>query len=160
MKTLNDLKTEYPDFFTLSNLGYDCGDGWVFLIEEICKYVKRSQSVYVRPNTGSPNVLSMIKIENFINFKFLQIKEKFGTLRTYYEISTPKIDLSSYDIDYYNKHQLQVSMYIGGFIEAIEAISGSICEYCGERGIPGSTDERAWIKTTCRYHRRLRQEAL
>lgn len=57
--------------------------------------------------------------------QFSQVKEKFGTLRIYVNGGDD---------------------YTDGVIDAVEALSASICEACGS---PGSVREGGWIVTRC-----------
>lgn len=50
--------------------GFDCGEGWYPLIEELCNKVK--------------NILEKNGIKNVEEFEVVQVKEKFGQLRFYY----------------------------------------------------------------------------
>jgi hypothetical protein len=66
---------------------------------------------------------------------FSQIKEKYGTLRAYYDGSiTPRAD---------------------ALITAAEYLSAAICEDCGR---PGRSRDRSWIATLCDEHMRARRK--
>lgn len=54
-----------------------------------------------------------------------QLKEKFGLCRCYMSVSIP---------------------FVEGIVVAIETMSGTICEQCGQ---PGSRRRGGWIKTLC-----------
>jgi len=93
--------------------GVECGPGWFnildVLFEEITAFCEK---------TGFPCP------------KALQIKEKFGTLCVYMDLTED---------------------YIGGLISMAESLSGMVCETCGKPGI--TVGYRAgWLKTRCLEH--------
>ena len=63
-----------------------------------------------------------------------QIKEKFGTLRFYYQGGDDTID---------------------GMVRMAESMSGVTCEECGN---PGETKGQGWVVTLCETHRAAREE--
>jgi hypothetical protein len=63
-----------------------------------------------------------------------QVKEKFGTLRFYYEGGND---------------------YIDGMIAMAEAMSAHICETCGK---PGTLRGRGWLYTACDEHAREKNQ--
>lgn len=128
---MNDTNTkkllkDFPEFFPSSNplfssrilvpFTLDCGDGWFKLIYQLCKDIKK-----VIDNTPKdpPSVT------------FIQIKEKFGTLRLYYAGGNDVIEK---------------------LIEEAEEKSAHICEVCGRRG--SLSVSGGWYKTLCPYHRK------
>jgi hypothetical protein len=89
------------------------GDGWQPLIEKLH--------------------IDLLNIDP--NYEVLQIKEKFGGLRYYIQMS--------FEMSIYNAQE--------ALIEEAEAKSFTICEYCGEPGKERRNGLR-WIKTTCEKH--------
>lgn len=71
------------------------------------------------------------------NYEVVQIKEKFGGLRYYTSFS--------------RIHEPEIAERLYALIEAAEAKSLTICEYCGEPG-KERRDGLRWIKTTCEKH--------
>jgi hypothetical protein len=65
---LNQIIPKYSFLSSLSH--FECGDGWISIIEPLCNYISRFH----------PSV------------KAVQCKEKFGGLRIYYEDSAPHLD--------------------------------------------------------------------
>lgn len=59
----------------------------------------------------------------------IQVKEKFGTLRFYYEGGDPWVD---------------------GITSMAESMSARTCEECGN---PGKPNSNGWIRTLCKTHR-------
>lgn len=59
----------------------------------------------------------------------VQVKEKFGTLRFYYNGGDD---------------------YVKGVMDMAESMSGVTCEQCGA---PGKSNDSGWIRTTCETHK-------
>ncbi len=102
------LKAEFPQFFEKVSYGFDCGDGWFELLKRTCQKIKD-----LNP---SPE------------FRFLQIKEKFGGLRLYVH---------------------EANEQIGHILSDAENQSVTICESCGttEDVTVGGV---SWMKTYCK----------
>jgi len=92
--------------------GVECGPGWYKILRNL--------------------MWSIDKIDTNRNFRFTQIKEKFGTLRAYYLLtgSTEELDWA-----------------IQTLIDTAEKESESICEECGGPGQPNG--DGGWIRTLC-----------
>ena len=99
--------------------GFECGDGWYPLINSLCDSLQ-----FDTDNNGFPQVVAS------------QVKEKYGTLRFYYNIE------SSEDEYYENKCGSQE-----GKIRFAELLSGYICETCGSNDRVEQT--KGWIVTLC-----------
>lgn len=112
-----DLETRltelYPRLFrgqdmpvteNLMSFGCECGDGWFELINQACQII----DAHADPD-----------------FLFTQIKEKYGTLRIYYQGG---------------------DSYIDGVVTLAEALSGVTCELCGA---PGKIGGVGWLTTRC-----------
>jgi len=85
-------------------------------------------------------ILHTHKMLSFINpdYKIAQIKEKFGTLRYYYDYNFPD------DLDYEDQ---RIRMDImDAVVSYQERHSEHTCEYCGQLG---SLRKRGWLKTMC-----------
>lgn len=99
----------YPLTESLMAFGCECGDGWYGIIESACESI----ATHCEPN-------------GIHDFAFMQIKQKFGTLRMYY---------------------IGGDEFISGVIAAVEEKSCKTCEQCGN---PGSRNmEGYWITTLC-----------
>ena len=115
------LMTKYPELFgfvgkdskySISLFGIETsGDGWNTLIETLCKAIA-----------------SHIKYNKAPQVHVTQIKEKFGTLRFYYDGGDE---------------------YISGMVAFAENVSGSICEVCGG---PAKLRDTGWLVTLCDKH--------
>jgi hypothetical protein len=91
--------------------GFECGDGWEPLIRALS--VKLEAAIAALPADQQPN------------YKAMQVKEKFGTLRFYLTMGTDEM----FDM-----------------VEVAEAASAETCEGCGQ---PGSRRGGGWIVTNC-----------
>jgi hypothetical protein len=125
----NQLFEKYPEFFSNKDLGrrnscmafgITCGNGWYDLIDLICYKVEN-----LNKNIKDRNRLIAGNNEEIIDFKFDQIKEKFGGLRIYYSGGDD---------------------YIRGLVTMAETMSYKICEVCGNKGKP---NKGGWISTLC-----------
>jgi hypothetical protein len=129
----NQLFEKYPEFFSNKDLGprnscmafgITCGNGWYDLIDLICQIVES-----LNKNIKDRNRLIAGNNEEIIDFKFDQIKEKFGGLRVYYSGGDD---------------------YIRGLVRMAEAISYKACEVCGNKG---ECNKSGWFTTLCPTHR-------
>lgn len=116
----NKLFEKYPEFFKGHKLskresclafGIQCDDGWYNIIDSACSVIK--------PHCEREKITS---------FEFQQIKEKFGTLRIYYQGS---------------------DRYIDGVLDLAETISYRTCEVTGKPGRICCTANKGWVKTLC-----------
>jgi hypothetical protein len=125
----NQLFEKYPDLFSnkdkspmesCMSMGIECGNGWYDLINSICQIVES-----LNKNIKDRNRLIAGNNETIIDFKFDQIKEKFGGLRAYYSGGND---------------------YIRGLVTMAETMSYKICEVCGNKG---KVNKSGWISTLC-----------
>jgi len=95
----------------------DCGDGWFDLLDQLCDMINWDVN-----NNRAPAV------------EITQVKEKFGTLRFYYNGGNERID---------------------GYVGFAEQLSGITCEVCGSRGkLRGGS----WMRTLCDEHAEGKEE--
>lgn len=142
-KDMQPLEAMFPDLISKAKwLGFGIRDGWRSLIIDSLQAFKDSLS---------PDDLRL--------FKLVQVKEKFGTLRIYYEASgiTP-VDLVGpdgvarveVDID---KHRVRLSdegrLIVRKIIEKAENRSARTCEDCGS---PGRLYGGGYAQTLCDEH--------
>lgn len=115
------LISRFPEQFkTLSYI--ECGDGWYDIIYRLCSVTQNRLDYHIR--TDEP-----------LDFQWVQIKEKFGSLRAY-----------AYNAD----------EYIRGAIEMAEGISCITCEITGDKGKyrykkrnPDGSIVNAWVRVLC-----------
>ena len=140
-----ELKTKYPKIF--SNLNeITCGDGWYTIIDVLCgriqskidhreKFLRLDTEFNEKFDAGEFDHLAYKPSRREIKEPIpqvvaAQIKEKFGTLRFYYDGGNDEIS---------------------GMVDIIESLSSYVCEVCG---VPGSLrSDRSWIRTLCDEHK-------
>ena len=119
------LCTTYPKLFadrhkpmneTAMCWGFGCGDGWFQIINQLCQNIQHHLDWKNKEGEVVPQVVVQ------------QVKEKFGTLRFYYQGGDE---------------------YIAGLVSMAESISGVTCETCGN---PGTSTGGGWVKTACKEH--------
>lgn len=111
---INKLKSDFS-FIAVSYI--ECDDGWFDLIYELSNKIKEQ-------NPES-------------DFKVIQIKEKFGGLRYYYEVG-----------DSYGNPTMEKILEL---IVQYECTSYRICEICGKQAQTEMVNR--WIKTVCQEHK-------
>ena len=129
------MHERFPLMFANPYGGFATGSGWYPLIETLCANIQShadwrndqrkrllENNKYVHP---IPEAVPQVVVE--------QIKEKFGTLRFYYDGGDE---------------------VISGMVSMAEAMSGNICETCGDKGEHRSG---GWIRTLCDKHEEERQ---
>lgn len=111
---------EYPNIFgkppfnpkeTLIGFGFECGPGWSNILDDVFAKISTAQK------------------ENFLDFKIVQVKEKFGGLRIYYRCSDGRIDIVDQIIS-----------------EAVK-LASKTCEQCGSESELKSYE--GWFTTKC-----------
>lgn len=128
------FENKYPELFKKSELvfGFECREGWNNLIEAVCAIacqrlndIKWRLGIYKeRPEAEQLKIDLEEAIKDLPSF--LQIKEKFGTLRIYTGGATPEVQ---------------------GAIAVAELLSAVTCEHCGCKGTRWNI---GWIHTLCR----------
>ena len=121
------LCEKYPDIFKDRNgdmretamcWGFECGDGWYNIIDSLCATIKNREYN-----------LKLNKKE-FVPVVATQVKEKYGSLRFYYNGGDD---------------------YIDGAAALAEYMSEVTCEKCGK---PGKLQSYGWAYTACDEHTR------
>jgi hypothetical protein len=139
------LCEKYPKIFVNRNgdmkttamcWGFEHGDGWYNIIDMLCANIQghidwqnkqREALLESNPhNVPLPNAVLQVVAE--------QVKEKFGTLRFYYQGGDD---------------------YIDGMVRMAESMTSVTCEECGA---PGETHGGGWVRTLCEQHEKERQE--
>jgi len=143
-KELDDLLcSRYPKIFADRNLpmnetamcwGFTCGDGWFNIIDKLCNNIQshidwsekqRDWEVKKGQETGQPGYPRTAHVPQVVA---TQVKEKFGTLRFYYNGGDD---------------------YISGLVSMAESMSAVTCEVCSS---PGTQQGGGWIRTLCDKH--------
>jgi len=159
-KELDTLLCEkYPKIFrdrnapinqTCMSWGFDCGDGWFNIIDMLCANIQshidnaakqRQWAIEWNNQVNDPDYDWSDK-KSFAERKerpvpelldqvvAVQVKEKFGTLRFYYNGG---------------------DNYIDGLVCMAESMSAVTCEVCGN---PGTGHDGGWIRTLCEEHKK------
>lgn len=96
--------------------GFACGDGWYDIIERLSK------------------TLAAMRRANDVDFRVVQVKSKFGTLRVY---TSPRISDPE-------------AIWLEGVLQGAAEESARTCEVCGR---PGTTLAiGGWYSTLCGTH--------
>ena len=120
------LCADYPEIFrdrhapmseTCMCWGFDCGDGWYPLIDTLCGCLQG----YYDSNAKRQKKQGTELYQPVAT----QVKEKFGTLRFYYDGGNDMTE---------------------GMVWFAEAMSAVTCELCGQ---PGTLREGGWWRTLC-----------
>lgn len=136
----NQLFEKYPQFFSNKDKGIqsscmawgcECGNGWYEILASLCWMIRQHEdNKALTKKYLEENDSEKLKQEpEYFPVKFDQIKEKYGTLRVYFSGGDE---------------------YVEGLVSMAEAISGKICEVCGNKGQP---NKGGWIATLCEVHR-------
>ena len=122
----HDLIEKYPHVFErkassiepFSMFGVECGEGWYNILNQLLACIN-SHLAWV-----NRDVADFEKVP----FILTQVKEKFGTLRVYYDGGDQQIH---------------------GMVHMAEAMSAVTCETCGN---PGKIRGKGWFYTACDEH--------
>jgi len=140
------LFTKYPKLFDVSDetrslnpfpmFGIECGNGWFNIIDCLCGSIQsqidwsiKRNDLDKKWNKENPENLRELK-EPFKQVIVTQVKEKFGSLRFYYDYGNDKID---------------------AMVSLAESLSAVTCECCGS---PGKMRGKSWLYTACDLHTR------
>lgn len=120
-----ELCEKYPKIFanrygdmrtTAMCWGFECGDGWYDILNQLCGLIQHHIDWENRKEEKVEQVIAV------------QVKEKFGTLRFYYDGG---------------------DQYIRGLVAMAESMSSVTCETCGK---PGHLRGVGWLYTACDEH--------
>lgn len=142
---------------SLMGFGFSCGNGWEFILRDL--------------------ITKLDKIDKEKRIRCIQIKEKFGGLRFYYEIKSsenektikreiliekllnkPLYNIWSFLYFTVLRHKVRLpNPYVFGLrgcadrlVRIAERDAYRTCEACGN---PGKPNEHGWISTLCEYCR-------
>lgn len=107
--------------------GFSHSDGWYNIIDTMCNTIQSRIDGRNKYNKWAVenNRLTQEEIPQVVA---VQVKEKFGTLRFYYDGGDP---------------------YIAGIVDMAESMSACTCEECGS---PGKIRGDSWVRTLCDKH--------
>jgi hypothetical protein len=123
------LCEKYPKIFKNRNgsikdtciaWGFECGSGWVRIIDTLCEVIQHHVDWKVR----------LLSVEERDDFQVVanQVKEKFGGLRFYYSGGDDVIQ---------------------GMVHMAEHMSYKTCESCGSPGSGRAKNKSVWIGIRC-----------
>ena len=137
-KFVAKLEGKYPEMFANPYGGVAVGQGWWEIIEFLCghidsytKWKNNTREALMKNNPYKHKIPDEVE-----QVAVMQIKEKFGGLRFYYDGGDD---------------------YVRGLVTMAESWAAHTCEECGERGEHRSG---GWIRTLCDKHEAERQELL
>ena len=107
------LASVYPKIFSGKYGGFAVGDGWFNIINMMCRNIQHHIDWKNRDSEVVPQVVAE------------QVKEKFGTLRFYYQGGDD---------------------YVHGLVSMAESMTEVTCEECGD---PGQSRGDGWIHVYC-----------
>ena len=124
------MENSYPRMFNGRYGGFAVGKGWWPLIEKLCNTIQRhidwandnnaALTISNPYNNKIPDKVEQVVVE--------QVKEKFGTLRFYYQGGDD---------------------YISGAVSLAESLTGHLCEDCGGFG---KVRHGGWVRVLCDTH--------
>jgi hypothetical protein len=136
------LCEKYPKIFkdrhgdpkeTLMCFGFEVDDGWFNLIDTMCSLIQHnidhSEKTFERQQTKLYDWETEI-VPPVPQVVAVQVKEKFGGLRFYYDGG---------------------DQYIRGVVSMACSLSNKTCEVCGNTG---SHTSGGWIRTLCEAHKK------
>jgi hypothetical protein len=104
---------------TLMCWGFECGDGWYQVLDSLCANIQHHIDWQNKNHEKHPVVEQVVAV---------QVKEKFGGLRFYYDGGDEKIQ---------------------GMVRMAESWAANTCETCGA---PGKMRNGGWVRTLCDTH--------
>jgi hypothetical protein len=143
--TVTELIQKYPLIFQVRKgrelepfcmFGIECGDGWVPLLNTLCYQIqsyidfRKESNERIEENKKKYPDYDQKPFDLIPQVVVTQVKEKYGTLRFYYDGGDETID---------------------GMVRMAEAMSAIMCEQCGDLG---AMRGRHWFYTACDKHTR------
>jgi hypothetical protein len=131
------MEETYPKMFSEPYGGFCIGEGWWPIVESLCKQIQSHIDwTNKRHDTLKKDNQYNLKIPRKVKQVVVgQIKEKFGSLRFYYDGGDSEIS---------------------GMVRMAESWAANACEQCGDKG---KARTGGWIKTLCDTHEKDRQDA-
>ena len=127
---------------TLMCWGFEHGDGWYNIINALCDNMQshidwshKQHAWDLKWNQEHPDEQRPVR-EPVAQVVVIQVKEKFGSLRFYYQGGDDTIS---------------------GMVRMAESMSAVMCEECGA---PAETRGPGWIRTLCEVHEHEYQERI
>jgi hypothetical protein len=115
------VSKRFKDWKCSAYCGWGCGPGWQPILYKLCTDIEHTLDFYKIPKD---------------QFVVAQVKEKFGTLRFYWEFREGTRD---------DRKEL-ASSQIHDLVRSAEDKTAKTCEFCGQ---PGKLRSGGWVKCTC-----------
>jgi len=120
------LQDKYPKIFGAKDdqsepyglYGVECDDGWFDLLDVLCRNIQDHIDHRIAQ-------LKTDEEKEMLQLIATQVKSKYGTLRFYYSGGDD---------------------YTAGLIHMAEAMSGKLCEFCGDKA---TYQTKGWITNIC-----------
>lgn len=123
---------------TINNAQF-LGNGWDWIIELFYNRISITQGHYLKLKSGK-----YAQLNPSFSCDILQVKEKFGSLRIYFQID--KVELpSEFDQEWYDDQFCKFKSELSGYLDALESVSARTCEISGQRG--SSRSINGWCRT-------------
>jgi hypothetical protein len=125
---------------TLMCWGFECGNGWYQILDSLCANIQHHIDWSHKNHKwdleyNEKNLEEQRPVREVVpQVIAMQVKEKFGGLRFYYDGGDDNIT---------------------GMVRMAESWAAHACEECGN---PGKSRNGGWIKTLCDNHEEERQE--
>jgi hypothetical protein len=118
--TTKYMVEKFPALYGNVRLGISIGPGWIPIMVELGEKIEAVKAL----------------LSDSINVEFIQIKEKFGGLRAYYDIEC---------------EDEKARETIEAAVRAAEARAEKTCEVCGEPG-EVKQSKSGWLTNSCEKH--------
>ena len=125
-----ELQKKYPTL--LKNIYLECGEGWGEIVGNVCEQILTHESFL--KNSGVHVVDFEDEItdeEDYCSVRIVQIKQKFGGLRVYYDGG---------------------DNIISDIVREAENKALTVCEYCGSKENVKLRKRNSWLYTGCDKH--------
>ncbi len=130
------MEEKFPSMFDGPYGGFVVGPGWWPIVETLCgvinSHVEWNNAQRALLTTSNPYKTSVPP--EIAPVRVIQVKEKFGGLRFYYDGGDD---------------------YVDGLVRMAECWASTVCEECGA---PGARRSGGWVKTLCDHHEAERQK--
>lgn len=136
-KTEQDIAADFEAYGCLKMFDFSISPGWNDIVYNIfkCLSYKKPEAVW-KDSSNNTTLLHCLEV--------VQIKQKFGGLRFYYDYKDDAVGLTEYD-----------KGLISGIVDMAECIACTTCEYCGENG--ELRNIKGYYTTCCDKHKTMLQ---